>query len=183
MYNSKDTFSFFSGRWNTGTSPDLAFLSADLDSLQLDRRTSGKLPKFQHRPLLIMVSKNLTPVPSEPYRRWNFRKANWEQYSLITNKLSQDLLPPDTSSVDEAYEDFCSTIFAAAEISITRGRKNNYRPRWDEECEQDRVKQPARLHQPCFLDLTKNEKIACLKLSISSTSRTPGGWNGIQSTT
>ena len=126
--------------------------------------------------------KNLTPVPSEQYKCWNFRKANWELYNLITNKFSQELLLPDTSSVDMAYENFCSTIFAAAEISIPRGCWNNFRPRLDEECEQDRVRQLARLHQPCFLDLTKNEKIACL-LSIPSTSRTPVGWHEIQSTT
>ena len=183
MYNSKNASSFFSGRCKTGTCPDLAFLSADLDSLQLSRRTSGKLPKFQHRPLLIVISKNLTPVPSEPYKRRNFRKASWKIYILITNKLSQKLPPPDTSSVDEAYEDFCSTIFAAAEISIPRGGRNNYRPRWNEKCKQDRVRQLASLHSPCFLDLTKNEKIACLELSISSNLRTPVGWHGMQSTT
>ena len=33
LYNSKDAPSFFFGCWNTGTNPDLAVTSADLDSL------------------------------------------------------------------------------------------------------------------------------------------------------
>ena len=35
-----------------------------------------------------------------------------------------------------AYQDFCNTILAAAKRSIPRGRRKNYRPCWDAECEQ-----------------------------------------------
>ena len=48
---------------------------------------------------------------------------------------------------------------------------------------QEGVRQLAQLHPPSFLGLTKNEKIAGLKLPISSTLRAPVGWHGIQSTT
>ena len=135
LYNPKDAPSFFSGRWNTGTNPDLAFVSGGNNSWLLDRRTLEKFPKSQHRPSLITASKTVVPVPSEPYKRWNFRKANWELYSLTTDKLAQDLPPPDAICVDEAYQGFCNTIFAAAKRSIPRGRRNNYRPCWDRECE------------------------------------------------
>ena len=52
----------------------------------------------------------------------------------ITNRLAQDLPSPDTTCVDEAYEDFCNTIIHAAKKSIPRGRRKKYRPYWDAEC-------------------------------------------------
>ena len=48
LHNAKDTPSFFSGRWNTGTNPDLAFSSASHNSWHLDRRTLEKFPRLQH---------------------------------------------------------------------------------------------------------------------------------------
>ena len=78
----------------------------------------------------------MTSVPSESCKRWNFRKANWELYSLITNQHAEGLPSPDTGYVDEAYQDFCNTIIAAVKRSIPRGRRKNYRPCWDAKCEQ-----------------------------------------------
>ena len=65
---------------------------------------------------------------------------HWDSLSRIisgrtTDKLAQDLPSPDTCCVDEAYQEFCNTIFAAAKASVPRGRRNNYRPCWDAECE------------------------------------------------
>ena len=114
-----------------------------------------------------MATINIAPVPSDPYKHWNFRKVNWELYSLITNKLSQELPPPGSSCFDEAYQDFCNTILVAAKISITRGRRNNYRSCREKKCEylyqvffrHDKVRLLALLHPRCFLDLMKNERL------------------------
>ena len=38
LYSIKDAPNFFTGRWNTGTNPDLAFASEDLNSVELERR-------------------------------------------------------------------------------------------------------------------------------------------------
>ena len=135
LYNPKDVPSFFSGRWKSGTNPDLAFASTGLHSWNLDRCILEVFPRSQHRPSLIRSTKVMASVPNEPYKRWNFRKANWERYSSITDKLAQDLPSPDSSCVDKAYQSFCSAIFAAAKISVPRGRRNNFHPCWDAECE------------------------------------------------
>ena len=66
LNNPKDAPSFFSGRWNTVTNPDLAFASASHNSWHLDRRTLEKLPRSQHRPSLITSTVSVTSVPSEP---------------------------------------------------------------------------------------------------------------------
>ena len=53
LYNAKDAASFYSGRWNTGTNPDLAFASVCPNSHLPDRRVLDKFPRSQHRPLLL----------------------------------------------------------------------------------------------------------------------------------
>ena len=75
LYNPKDSASFHSGRWNSGTNPNLAFASADLKSSLPERRVLEKFSKSQHRPLLITQPRFALPVPSMPVKRWNFRKA------------------------------------------------------------------------------------------------------------
>ena len=42
LYNAKDAASFYSGRWNTGTNPDLAFASVGPNSRLPDRRVLEK---------------------------------------------------------------------------------------------------------------------------------------------
>ena len=67
--------------------------------------------------------------------RWNFRKADWKQHRRITDQLRSDLPPPDTTKVDEAYQEFSRAMFSAAKDTIPRGRRRNYTSCWDEECE------------------------------------------------
>ena len=49
------------------------------------------------------------------------------------HKPAKKLPSPDYSFIYEAYQDFRNTIFA--KLSIPHGRRNNYRPCWDAECE------------------------------------------------
>ena len=73
LYNAKDAASFYSGRWNTGTNPDLDFASVGLNSRLPDRRVLDKFPRSQHRPSLITPPRFAMAVPSMPVKRWNFR--------------------------------------------------------------------------------------------------------------
>ena len=135
LHNPKDAASFHSGRWNTGSNPDLAFASVGPDSRLPDKRVLEKFPRSQHRPSLITPPRFFLPVPGRPVKRWNFRKANWSHYTSLTNTLAGSLLPPDCDDVDQAYQDFCNAISTAAKSAIPRGRRNNYIPCWDGECE------------------------------------------------
>ena len=96
LYNAKDAASFYSGRWNTGTNPDLAFASVGPNSRLPDRRVLEKFPRSQHRPSLITPPRFAMAVPSMPIKRWNFRKAKWSHYIAMTNKFAKTLLPPDS---------------------------------------------------------------------------------------
>ena len=135
LHDRKDVATFHSRRWNTGTNPDLAFVSVGPDSLFPDRRILEKFPRSQHRFSLIVPPRLTLSVPSMPVKRWNFCKAKWSHYNALTNQLAKSLLPPDTSDVDRAYQDFCNAIGTAAKKYIPRGRRNDHIPCWDAECE------------------------------------------------
>ena len=135
LYNAKDVASFYSGPWNTGTNPDLAFASVGPNSRLPDRRVFEKFPRSQHRPSLISTSRFGVAVPSMPVKRWNFCKAKWSHYIALTNKFAKTLLPPDSLDVDMTYQDFFIIIKKAAKKTIPRGYRNNYVPCWDAEYE------------------------------------------------
>ena len=59
LYNAKDAASFHSGRWNTGTNPDLAFVSVGLNSRLPDRRVLDKFPRSQHVDLRLLHHQGL----------------------------------------------------------------------------------------------------------------------------
>ena len=125
LHDPKDVATFHSGRWNTGTKPDLTFASVGADSRVLDRRILEKFPRAQHRPSLIAPSRLALPVPSKPVKRWNFRKVNWSHYNALTNKLAKSLLPPNSPDVNMAYQNFCMSseqqpkILSHAVVEIT----------------------------------------------------------------
>ena len=135
LYNTKDATSFYTGRCNTGTNPDLAFASVGPNSRLPDRRVLEKFSRLQHRPSLITQSRFAMAVPSMPVKRWNIRKVEWSHYIVLTNKFAKTLLPPDSLDVDAAYQDFCNVTKKAAKKTIRRGYRNNYIPCWDAECE------------------------------------------------
>lgn len=85
LYDSKQPCSFTSGRWQTGTNPDLAFCSSR-DRATAQRTVISKFPRSQHRPSLITHPALVTPTTSMPQSRWNFKKANWDTFREELNK-------------------------------------------------------------------------------------------------
>ena len=135
LHDPKVKSSFHSGCWNTGTNPDLAFTTVGPDSCLPYRRVLEKFPRSQHRPSLITPPRLSLPVPGRPVKPWNFRKANWSHYNSLTNKLARNLPSPDSTNVDQAYQDLCNTISKAAKKAIPCGRRNTYIPCWDAKCD------------------------------------------------
>ena len=133
--NAKDVASFYSGRWNTDTNPDLAFASVGPNSRLPDRRVLEKFPRSQHRSSLITPPRFAVAVPSMPVKRLDFCKVKWNYYIALTNKFAKTLLPPDSLDVLAAYQDFCNTIKKSAKKTIQHWYRNNYIPCWDAECQ------------------------------------------------
>ena len=68
LYDPKDMATFHSGHWNTGTNPDLAFVSVGPDSRLPDRHILEKFPRSLHRPSLIVPPRLTLSVPSMPVK-------------------------------------------------------------------------------------------------------------------
>ena len=135
LYNSKEPDSFHSACWNSGTNPDLAFASSTEDQPSPTRRVLEKFPRSQHWPSLITPVPLVASTSSKPVRQWNFRKADWDKFKLLTNKATRILPPLDNTGLDIAYKAFCSMLTNAAKQSVPRGYQKNYIPCWDEECQ------------------------------------------------
>ena len=176
LYNAKDAASFYSGRWNTGTNPDLAFASVGPNSRLPDRCVLDKFPRSQHRPSLITPPRFAMAVPSMPVKRWNFRKAKWSHYIALTNKFAKILLPPDSLDVDAAYQDFCNTIKKAAkktiEITIFRVGMQSVNPFIKPFCSLLRETTQVWLLQLCLTSLTGSGEVDSSKQFGALTSHT-----------
>ena len=94
---------------------------------------SMKVP--QHQPSFITPPRFKVPAHSDPVKRWNFRKADWKGFCLLTDESVESLPTPDASNVERAYQDFCESLLSAAKQRIPRGRHMNYVPCWDKEYE------------------------------------------------
>ena len=75
------------------------------------------------------------PAQSDPVKRWNFRKADWKRFCFLKGESVKKLPPPDTPDIDRAYQNICEYLLSAAKQYIPRGRRKNYVPCWDKECE------------------------------------------------
>ena len=86
LHDPKDMATFYSGRSNTGTNPDMTFFRVGPDSRVPDRCILEKFPRSQHRPSLFVPPRFALSVLSKPAKLWNFLKANWSHYYALTNK-------------------------------------------------------------------------------------------------
>ena len=94
--------------------------------------------RSQHRPSLITPDNPIKPIPTKPVKRWNFRKARWDQFTNLVDSGTDSLPPPTSSDPDLAYSAFCKLIIRAAKKAIPHGFRHRYKmyiPNWDEECD------------------------------------------------
>ena len=132
LYDSKEPPTFFSGRHKNWYNPDLAFVPST-SAHTWERTVLNQFPKSGHCPIILKGSANIT-IKSLNKKRWNFRKADWEKFTSKTNDLTKDL-PDPKSNKSAAYSAFTVMLNSAAKASIPRGRRGNYIPCWDDECD------------------------------------------------
>ena len=94
-----------------------------------------KVQRSQHRPSLITPPRFKVPAHSDPVKHWNFRKADWKRFCLLTGESVKRLPPPDTLNIERVYQDFCESLLSAAKQCIPCSRRKNYVPCRDKECE------------------------------------------------
>ena len=158
--------------------------SEDLTSFKLNFKEVSQVPTST---IANYETKKSGPILSEQYKRLELSQGQLGTIRPHHKELSQESLPTDSNSNDEAYENFYNTIFVAAKLLISRGRRNNCRRCWNVECEhlyqvflrnpQGEATRSAVFALVSHLD--KNRKIAGSRLSTTLTSHTPVGWHGI----
>lgn len=130
LYNADDPGTFKSARWNRFYTPDLCFVSKDTngETIPATRKVLQGFPNSQHRPIIIQVGLQLPVIRADKKNRWNFTKANWEEFSR-----SVDQTIPRIPPVASNYERFIGIITATAKRTIPRGRREAYVPGWNHE--------------------------------------------------
>ena len=94
-----------------------------------------KVPKVTTPTLAYKSTRTCSSKTEQACKAMEFRKANWDHYSNLTNKLAKSIPPPESQNIDQVYQCFCKVISTAAKKCIPRGRRSNHIPCWDAECE------------------------------------------------
>ena len=127
-----DSATFYSRRWRTTSSPDLAFCTGDIHG-NVTREVGDQLGGSDHRPVFLAVDKNTTTTYIAP--RWNYKKAKWKLFSHRTNVLTKDL-QVQGRDINNVVREFNSYILQAARECIPRGARKDYKPYWSNQLQE-----------------------------------------------
>ena len=103
-----DPPTFYSRRWHSTTTPDLAFCTDDIHR-NISRKVEEQLGGSDHRPVLLTISGGSTGTQPQ-YPRWNYKKAKWGLFSIRTNELTKDVEVGDRN-VNNVVKEFNARSF------------------------------------------------------------------------
>ena len=86
------------------------------------------IPRTQHRPICVTVHPVIVPEPTPFRRRFNLRKAKWDNFSTDFDEAIEEVEP-----VPENYDRFIGLIRVVSRRHIPRGCRTNYIPGLTEE--------------------------------------------------
>ena len=126
-----DPPTFYSRRWMTCTTPDLAFATNDIARITT-RTVLDQLAGSDHRPVKISLDLDYKPQESKTCPRWNYKRAKWEKFSQLTDEYTQDIRIKN-QDINKKIRTFNQVILKAAKETIPRGARKDYKPYWTEE--------------------------------------------------
>ena len=129
-----DLPTFFSRRWLTSTTPDLAFATNDV-SRKATRTILEQLGGSDHKPVKISIDMNFQPHQAKGLPRWNFKRANWEKFATLSDWYAEGIRNKQ-EHLNKKVRTLNQCILKAARESIPRGARKNYQPYWTEELQQ-----------------------------------------------
>ena len=121
----EDPPTFFSRRWISTSTPNLAFATEDL-SQKTNRKVLSQLAGSDHRPVLLAIDLQYRPSNPKTFPRLNYKKADWEMFSRLTNEYCKTV-KAGHFNINKATDSFNQSILRAASETIP------YRPYWTEE--------------------------------------------------
>ena len=126
-----DRPTFFSRQWLSSATPDLAFATSDL-SRMASRTVSNQLGGSDHKPVKISLDLQYRTQKTSTFPRWNYKKANWERFSKLVDQFTQKI-NNKRQNLNTKIKTFNQAVLKAAQESIPRGARKNYKPYWTEE--------------------------------------------------
>ena len=131
-----DPQTFFSRRWLSSTTPDLAFATNDLSRIA-SRTVLSQLGGSDHKPIKISLDLQYRTQKSSTFPRWNYKKAYWEHFSKLADQPTQRI-NNKRQNLNTKIKAFNQAVLKAAQESIPRGARKNYKPYWTEELQQQK---------------------------------------------
>ena len=122
-----DPPTFYSRRWRTTTTPDLAFCTEDIHR-GIRREVGDQLGGSDHKPVYLTISTEGVGA-DHPHPRWNYKKAKWDVFAHRTNTLTRNI-QVQGRDVNNVVREFNGFILQAAKETIPRGARKEYRPYW-----------------------------------------------------
>ena len=127
IHNAKLPKSFNSAICKKGYNPDLIFVSSNISDM-CEKSILDPIPRTQHRPICVTVHPVIVPQPTPFRRRFNLRKAKWDDFSTDFDEAIEEVEP-----VPENYDRFIGLIRVVFRRHIPRGCRTNYIPGLTEE--------------------------------------------------
>ncbi|KAK3784224.1 hypothetical protein RRG08_055753 [Elysia crispata] len=128
-----DEPTYFSRSRNTASTPSLAPATDDIQKVT-QREVCSQLGGSDHKPVILNVKRdiklNLYRLPPT----WNYKKADWEKFQEIADGITKNLFNHH-NSLDSNISTFTLIIIQAAKLSISRGRRKDYKPYWNQRLE------------------------------------------------
>ena len=126
-----DPPTFFSRRWFSSTTPDLAFATNDLSRIA-SRTVLSQLGGSDHKPVKISLDLQYRTQETSTFPIWTYKKANWERFSKLADQLTQKI-NNKRQNLNTKIKAFNQAVLKAAQKSIPRGSRKNYKPYWTDE--------------------------------------------------
>lgn len=123
----KDEGTFRSARWQRDYNPDLCFVTKNTYGfpLKTNRQVLNEFPRSQHRPIHIKKGIQIPITNSIPKPRWNFLKADWNEYrKRLDDNIRWIKLKANN------YDRFVKMVIQTAKKCIPRGYRKEYIPGW-----------------------------------------------------
>ena len=72
--------------------------------------------------MILSLDLNLNTKENKPIPRWNYKKADWERFSQLTDKYTQTIVSTN-NNINRPATSFDSAILKAAAETIPRGAR------------------------------------------------------------
>ena len=128
LFDPKEPRSFISRRWDTETNPNRVFGKTIRQEPLPVQYVLDRFPRSQHRPSLITTPSLIQSTEGKPVRWWNFRKANWSDFTADVNTATKDLPVTTSSNIDEAYEGLLQHLAGCRQETCPAGRQKELCP-------------------------------------------------------